>query len=685
MSKIIRVALAGNPNTGKTTLFNAITGAHQKVGNYPGVTVEKREGVRSFKGYEIHVYDLPGVYSLTAYSMDEMVTRDYILQEKPDIVVDVLDATNIERNLYLGVQFQELNVPLIAVLNLSDEADERGIRIDEKHLSQILRMPVLRTVGIKGGGVEAVLEKIVEVFEKRAPLDYAVSYGHELEADVDAVVQKIALDDAFVKKYPAHWCGVKLIEKDARADEVLSSHAFADEVRSVVRSRISRIEAHFGRDAAVVVAEQRYAFIHGATAEAVVREQHERATPTESADRVLLDRLWGLPIFLFILWAVFQITFKLGEYPMGWLETFFAWTSRILGALIPAGMLNSLVVDGIIAGVGGVLSFVPLIILLFMFISILEDTGYMARAAFIMDKFLHLFGLHGQSFLPMIIGFGCSVPAVMAARTLKNPRDRIITVMVTPFMSCGAKLPVYVLLAGAFFADHAGNMVLLIYIIGIMLALLSSLIFRFTVLRGESTPFVMELPPYRMPTITGILWHVKEKTLGYLRKAGLVLLPASILIWAITSFPKIPGEAGHVTSAEAISYSYAGKAGKVLEPLIAPIGFDWKIGVSAVTGFAAKEMVVSTMGVLYKVSGNEAQRSDSLRQALKQDPVFNPLVAFVLMLFMLIVVPCFASLATMYAEIGWKWVVFAVGYWLALAWFLCFVVYQGGKLLGVGL
>jgi ferrous iron transport protein B len=344
----------------------------------------------------------------------------------------------------------------------------------------------------------------------------------------------------------------------------------------------------------------------------------------------------------------------------------------------------------VVAGVGGVLSFVPLIVLLFMFISILEDSGYMARAAFIMDKFLHIFGLHGQSFLPMIIGFGCSVPAVMAARTLKSPRDRIITVMVTPFMSCGAKLPVYILLAGAFFPHRAGDIVLLIYLIGVILALVSSWVFRVTVLRGPSTPFVMELPPYRMPTLNGILWHVQEKTLRYLKKAGLVLLPASILIWAVTSFPKPVGcEIGdtHFSAEKCvspISTSYAGQAGKAIEPLIVPLGFDWKIGVASITGFAAKEMVVSTLGVLYKV-GDEEHRDGSLRQALKNDPVFNPLVAFVLILFMLIVVPCFASLAAMNAEIGWRWVFFAICYWLLLAWSLCFVVYQTGKFMGWGI
>lgn len=683
MNRIIRLALAGNPNTGKTTLFNAITGARQKVGNYPGVTVEKREGVRSYRGYDIYVYDLPGIYSLTAYSMDEVVARDFIINEKPDVVVDVLDATNIERNLYLSVQFQELNVPIVGALNLMDEAKERGIAIDAAHLSRIMKMPFLKTVGTIGDGVEALLDKVIDVVEKKELLPYAVSYGHEVEEDVNALADMIARDPLFQEKYPPRWCAVKLLEKDARADEVLGGHAFSAEIRVLASKRIARIEAHFGRDAAVVVAEQRYGYIHGAVAEAVVRQAPTKETVTDVVDKALLDRVFGFPIFLFILWAVFQLTFKLGEYPMIWLETLFAWMGGMLSGIIPEGLLRSLLVDGVVAGVGGVLSFVPLIVFLFMFISILEDTGYMARAAFIMDKFLHIFGLHGQSFLPMIIGFGCSVPAVMAARTLKNPRDRIVTVMVTPFMSCGAKLPVYMLLAGAFFPHRAGDMVFLIYIIGVVLALVSSLIFRVTVLRGESTPFVMELPPYRMPTLSGILWHVKDKTLRYLRKAGLVLLPASILIWAVTSFPRPVDHGEGFQRADAISVSYAGQAGRFIEPAIAPMGFDWKIGVASITGFAAKEVVVSTLGVLYKVGDTEGHE-DSLRQALKNDPVFTPLTAFVLMLFMLIVVPCLASLAVMVTEIGWKWVFFAVCYWLVLAWSLCSLVYQTGKLFGWG-
>jgi ferrous iron transport protein B len=679
MNKQITIALAGNPNTGKTTIFNAMTGSHQKVGNYAGVTVEKREGVRQYRGYDFHIHDLPGVYSLTAYSMDEVVARDFIINEKPDVVIDVVDSTNIERNLYLCLQFQELNVPVVAALNLIDEAEAQGIQIDAKKLSDILKMPVIRTVGKNGVGVEQILDQAIEVFERKAVPVYDVSYGYELEEDIEAIVACLKKDAAFCARYPVRWCAIKLIEKDARAEEVVQAHAASANVFAVLKQRVHRIEEHFGRDASIVISEQRYGYIHGAAAEAVVRPALAQKTLTEKVDEVLLHQVLGFPLFLFILWSVFQVTFKLGAYPMEWIESLFGWLSTMATAVIPEGILRSLVVDGMIAGVGGVSSFIPLIVILFMFISILEDSGYMSRAAFIMDKFLHLFGLHGQSFLPMILGVGCSVPAVMAARTLKNMRDRVITIMVTPFMSCGAKLPVYVLLAGAFFPKHAGTVVLSMYIVGALLALLSSLLFRATVLRGESTPFVMELPPYRLPTARGVAWHVREKTWGYVKKAGVVLLPASILVWAVTSFPGIAGDSPKDVK---MSASYAGQAGKLITPVLQPIGFDWKIGVAAVTGFAAKEMVVSTLGVLYRVEADADEKSDSLRDALRRDPSFSPLVAYVLMLFMLIVVPCFAAVGVVYTEIGLRWLLFAVTYWTALAWGLCFVVYQGGRLLG---
>lgn len=756
--KTIRIGLAGNPNTGKTTLFNAITGAHQKTGNYAGVTVEKKEGRIEYNGIEFIVVDLPGTYSLTAYSLDEVVARDFVLNDKPDIIVDVLDATNLERNLYLCLQFQELDIPVVGALNMTDQAEKNGIVIDAPMLEKLLGIPMVMTVGSQGRGVEKLLNKIIEIMKRPIPPSRTLSYGTEVEAELLPLAEAVGKDSLFSGKISPRWMAIKLLEKDSNARERLSGHTFRTAVERKADEAVARIEKHFGRHSDVVVAEQRYAYIHGALTETVRRIPTNNPGITEKIDRVLMNRFLGLPIFLGILWLIFQITFKAGEIPMGWLQSFFGFLSSTLSAVMPDGILKSLVIDGIIGGVGGVLSFVPLIIILFMLLSIMEDTGYMARAAFIMDKFLHIFGLHGQSFMPMMLGFGCSVPAVMASRSLKNPRDRIITILVTPFMSCGAKLPVHVLLAAAFFPKHAGNMVMLIYLIGVTLALLSALLFRKTVLKGEATPFVMELPPYRMPTLRGILWHVWDKTSMYLKKAGTVLLAASILIWAVTTFPKpaedpakyekiaaeyraeilpsIQTELSNLVSGKtdlaalendeakagmeqlkarilsgsntfeaavseradsevgikintlqteaALENSIAGRIGKWMEPAFRPIGFDWKIAISAITGFAAKEAVVSTLGVLYKVGTEESENSLSLQDALRADPHWNPLVAFVLMLFTLVIAPCFAALSAMNAEAGWKWTAFFIGYSIALSWLLCFSVFQIGRLFGIG-
>ncbi len=693
--RIIKVGLAGNPNTGKTTLFNAITGANQKVGNYPGVTVEKKEGRRVYDGIEFHIFDLPGTYSLTAYSADEVVTRDFIIDEKPDIIVDVLDATNIERNLYLCLQLQELDIPVVGALNVTDQAGSMGIKIDEKVLSELLGIPMVRTVGTRGKGVEALLDAVIKVFERSEMAEKKINYGYELEAEISKLETVIREDEIFSREYPPRWIALKLLEKDKNVNEKLKRHSNADKVRKRTGDCIKAIESHFGRDCEIVVTEQRYAYVHGAVTEAVKRVEIPGSMISETVDKVLLNRILGLPIFLLVIWAIFQATFKIGEYPMAWLEWSFGWISSGASAVLPEGFLRSLIVDGIIGGVGGVMSFVPLIIILFALLSFLEDTGYMSRAAFVMDKFLHMFGLHGQSFMPMMLGFGCSVPAIMAARTLKNPRDRIKTVLIIPFMSCSAKLPVYVLLAAAFFPQNAGNAVMSVYLIGVMMGLFSSVVLSRTVLRGRETPFVMELPPYRMPTFRGILMHVWEKTWMYVKKAGTVILGAAILIWTITTFPvldtdiskyrMLPAHEAELAKArDSIEFSIAGRLGKVIEPVVAPIGFDWKIGISAVTGFAAKEVVVSTLGVLYKVGLEEGEESESLREAIRRDKAFSPLVGYVLMLFVLIVAPCFAAQSMMGAEIGWRWVAFHFAYTAVLAWSVCFMVYQGGKMLGLG-
>lgn len=717
--KTVRVALAGNPNAGKTTLFNALTGAHHKVGNYPGVTVERREGQRARGSRSYRFIDLPGVYSLTAYSMDEVVARDFLLNEKPDLIVDVLDSTNLERHLYLCLQFQELGIPVIGALNMSDEAEAKGLKIDDAALSAVLGIPMVKTVGPKGDGVDRLLDAIDALVDAAPapaadgvaaePTERSVRYGDEVEMKLEGLVKAVEADAAFAARYPARWMAVKLLEKDAHAAERLQAHRDGAAVAALAKDAVAWLEKHYGKDAEIVVSEQRYGYIRGAVKEVIQVVRKADFSLTESIDRVIMNPILALPIFAGVLWGVFQLTFLLGEYPMAWLEGLFGFLGGAAQAALPEGLLRSLVVDGVIGGVGGVFSFVPLIIILFFLLSILEDVGYMSRAAFATDKLLHAFGLHGQSIFPMMLGFGCSVPAIMAARTLKSPRDRIVTIMVIPFMSCGAKLPVHVLLAAAFFPRNAANMVMLVYAIGVVLALVSAWLLKKTILRGEPTPFVMELPPYRAPTLRGVLWHVWEKSWSYIKKAGTIILAASVLIWAITTFPSYEqgeDEAEAVAAAfmaeepeasedevlarveaaageAALEYSVAGRLGKLIEPAVRPLGFDWKIGVATVTGFAAKEIVVSTLGILYGVGGEETEESLTLREALVADPVMNPLVAFVLMLFTLIIPPCFAALATIRAELGWKWLGITFAFLLGTGWVVGFVVYQGGRLLGL--
>ncbi len=733
--RTISVALAGNPNAGKTSLFNAITGAHHKVGNYPGVTVEKREGIHDFRDTRFRIIDLPGIYSLTAYSLDEVVARDFLLEERPDIVVDVIDSTNLERNLYLCLQFQELGIPVVGALNMSDEAEAKGLRIDAALLSKTLGIPLAKTVGTNGEGVEALLEAVLaEVSAAEAsaaamdastetPKGAAASppktphYGDEIESRLGPLTEAIASDKAFAGRYPARWLAIKLLENDSNAGEKLSAHPRGAEIAARAKADREWLAKHFGRDAEIIVTEQRYGYIRGAIREAVKQVPINRVPLTERIDRVLMNRVLGLPIFFLIIWGIFKLTFALGQYPAVLLDRLFTLLAEGAERTIPAGLLRSLVVDGIIQGVGGVFSFVPLIVLLFLCISILEDTGYMSRAAFLTDKILHAFGLHGQSFMPLMLGFGCSVPAIMATRTVKSPKDRIATILAVPFMSCGAKLPVYVLLAGTFFPAHADNAVMLIYLAGVLLSLASTIFLRKTVLRGETTPFVMELPPYRRPTWRGVFWHVWGKTLNYIKKAGTVILAASILIWALTTFPApkdepakaaalraelsvsqagaagtVPAGADAAAASEArvkaavdaalkeyrLESSAAGAIGKLMSPILRPLGLNWKVGIALIPGFAAKELVVSTLGILYGTDTTDVEETASLREALRRDPGMTPLAAVVLMAIILIMPPCFASLATIRAEAGDKWMIFEVCYALALAWVVGFIVRLAG-------
>ena len=549
----ITVALAGNPNSGKTTIFNNLTGARQHVGNYPGVTVERKEGTCRRKGLEIKVIDLPGTYSLTAYSIEERVARRFLIDEKPDVVVDIIDASNLERNLYLATQLIELQVPLVLALNMSDVAQARGIKFDLQQLSELLGAPIVQTVGHKNRGMEDLLKAVEAVARGERLRSVTVGYGREIDAEIARIESLLVEQESLGGRYPPRWLAVKLLENDQDVCQVIrESMADPSEVLAAAEAARHRIERDFGDSPEIVIADRRYGFISGACQEAVRSSVESRHTLSDRIDSVVTNRVLGFPLFVLLMYLVFHLTFTLGDPMIGWVESLFSMLGGWIGGLWPEGAespLKSLIVEGIIGGVGGVLVFLPIIMLLFLAIAFLEDSGYMARAAFIMDRLMHKIGLHGKSFIPMLIGFGCSVPAIMATRTLESRRDRLVTMLVIPLMSCGARLPIYALIIPAFFANkillHLGPlsirqhafMLLIIYLVGVVLAIVSAKILRSTIFKGESAPFVMELPPYRMPTIKGVVIHMWERAVMYLKKAATILLGASILLWAMTTYP----------------------------------------------------------------------------------------------------------------------------------------------------
>ena len=679
----ITVALAGNPNAGKTTVFNAITGAHQHVGNYPGVTVEKKEGGTVVDGRPVHVVDLPGTYSLTAYSLEELVARNFVIDEHPDVVIHVVDASNLERNLYLTTQFIELGVPTVVALNMFDLAQSRGRQIDVELLSELMGVPMVPTVGSREQGIDELMQVAVQTaLEHRVPAK-PLLYGRELEAHI---VELVELLDAAggLAGLPSRWVAIKLLEDDEQVRNVVRDTLQGGEA---LGAQVERIRAHLegviGDDAEMALADRRYGFVNGACVEATTTTVQRRIDWSEAIDNVITSRLLGLPFFLLMMWGMFELVFRLGAPPMRWLGALFGWVGALLSGVLPDGVVQSLVVDGIIGGVGGVLVFVPQIMLLFLCISVLEDSGYMARAAFVVDKLMHRIGLHGKSFIPMLIGFGCTVPAIMATRTLESRRDRIATMLITPLMSCGARLPVYVLLAGAFFAPSvAGKVIFSIYLLGVLMAVTMAWLLRSTVLCGPTTPFVMELPPYRVPTIKGTLIHMWERAWQYVRKAGTVILTASVIMWALLSFPGPPPESRQ-SLLPPIAWTAAGRMGRAIEPVMRPLGFDWKITISLVAGLAAKEIVVSTMATTYSLE-ESGPRAPELAQALRSDPVFNPLVAYGLMAFVLLYVPCVATIAVTRRESGsWKWPAFMAAYTTSLAWLVALIIHHGGRLLGL--
>ncbi|AAM25046.1 MAG: Ferrous ion uptake system protein FeoB [Caldanaerobacter subterraneus] len=670
--KELVVALAGNPNSGKTSLFNELTGSRQHVGNWPGVTVEKKEGRLKFEGIDFKVVDLPGTYSLGAYTEDEVIARNFIIYDKPDVVINVVDATNLERNLYLTMQLLEMNANLVIALNMSDEAKAKGIEIDKDKLSQILKVPVVMTVATKGEGVKELLENVLKAVEFKGER-YRIDYGKELEEGISELESLIKEDEELSKKFFPRWLAIKFIENDENIMKEFSSKtALMEKVKLIQK----KLEGIFGEDAEVVVADKRYGVISGIVKECVKKRStpEERYTLSDRIDRIVTNKYLGIPIFLVAMWAVFEFTFALGNPLSDWIEMFFDWLGEVtaswLLSIAAPDILISFIRDGIIAGVGSVLVFIPPIFLLFFAISVLEDSGYMARAAYVMDRFMTALGLHGKSFIPMLIGFGCNVPGIMATRTLENKEDRLVTILVNPLMSCAARLPVYVLFAGAFFAENQGLVVFSIYLLGIVLAVIMAKIFKKFLFKGKTAPFVMELPPYRVPTLKGLLIHMWERGSLFVRKAGTIILGVVVLVWILSSLP-----AGvEYASAE----SYIGRLGSAVAPILKPAGFGtWEAASALIFGILAKETVVGTLGVVYGAEG------DALFEAIRQH--FTPLSAYAFMVMTLIYIPCVATIAAIRRETNsWKWTFFAIGYTLVLGWLMAVLVYQGGRILGLG-
>ncbi len=662
----INVALVGNPNCGKTSLFNFASGSHERVGNYSGVTVDAKEGYADFEGYHLKLIDLPGTYSLSAYSPEELYVRKQLLEDTPDVIINVLDSSNIERNLYLTTQLMDMHLRVVCALNMFDETERRGDHLSIDTLSSLLGMPMVPTSFKTGRGLPELLREVIHIFESQEGHDnyyrhIHINHGHEIEDGIANIQTFLKGNDLLRLRYSTRWLALKLLEKDQKAEEVIASLPESKQILAARDMAIHRVKEETGNDSETAIMDAKYGFIRGALHEAgyVVGAKEDTYKTTHKLDALITNRWVGFPIFFFILYLMFEVTFTLGQYPMDWIEMGVERLGELIGDTMSEGPLKAMLIDGVIGGVGSVIVFLPQILILYTFISFMEDSGYMARAAFIMDKLMHGMGLHGKSFIPLIMGFGCNVPAVMATRTIESRRSRLITMLVLPMMSCSARLPIYIMITGAFFSVRYQSLVMIsLYVVGIVLSVIIARVLSTWVIKGEDTPFVMELPPYRFPTAKAIFRHTWEKGKQYLKKMGGVILVASIIVWALGYF-------GTMGVAPSLEESFIGLLGKSIEPLFTPQGFDWRLDVSLIAGVGAKEIVASTIGVLYTDDFN-----------------FTPLTAYAFLLFVLIYFPCIATVVAIKNESGsWRWAFFAACYTTLLAWVVSALVYQIGSLI----
>ena len=681
--KHILVAFVGNPNCGKTSLFNIAGKAHEHVGNYSGVTVDAKVGNMKFEGYTFDIVDLPGTYSLSAYTPEELYVRKYIIEKTPDVIINVVDASNLERNLYLTAQLIDMDVPMIMALNMYDELRESGHALNINQLGTLLGVPIVPTVGRSGEGVKQLFHEIIEIYEGKQKTfrHIHINHGTLLEKMIERVEALIRKNPEPHQNYSGRFLAIKLLENDRQVEGIVKMLPNADEIIKERNRCQEEIKQELEDDSEGAITDAKYGFVQGALKECFEKKTVYKRMLTKRIDAYVTNRYLGFPIFMALMFLTFFCTFTLGQYPMDWIDSGVAWLSDLIGSHMSDGPLKDLLVDGILAGVGGVIVFLPNIMILYAFISWMEDSGYMSRAAFIMDKIMHKMGLHGKSFIPMIMGFGCNIPAIMATRTIEDRKSRLLTMLIVPMMSCSARLPVYIIVIGAFFPKHQALTLFSIYLIGIVMSVVMAKLFNRFVVKGESSPFVMELPPYRLPSAKSVLRHTWEKGKQYLKKMGTIILAASIVVWALTYFP----HHDELTKEQQMEQSYIGQLGKAVEPAIRPCGLQWKEGVSLITGVGAKEIVASTMGVLYATNAEDveaAEESDSshLSQVLATSGM-TPLAAFAFMVFVLLYMPCLPACIAIKHESGkWKWALFTAFYTTCLAWVCAALVFQIGSL-----